>query len=304
MKEIVMPKLNRRKVILLVAICLAVVLLGTIIGVGAKYIRDFASVQSQVLADDFYFTVDLLGDTQEKKDLSKEIHLYGGEAKSLSFQVQNYFDDLRINEKDVSYTVSLSCDRNDYSGYSFSAGSAGSYTLSKGAKAINGYTVNLPEGYAALHGNTTVTATVKSTNPYVKEMKLHFVLHGQPEPVVYRVEDQVGGTYATLIVMASETINAGNLKLDWSAVNSGSNLLQVDTNSKHILDGSLVLTTNDPNSGFLNQATTTQPMEENESILIYFFKADPTKDYSTVGELVAEESGGVYTVAIKEHANY
>ena len=300
MKEIMMPKLNKRKVILLVAIVLAVCLLGTIIGVGAKYIRDFATMKGQVLADDFYFTIDLLGDTMEEEDLSQEIHFYGGDAKNLSFKVQNYFDALRINGETIDYKVEFSCDNKSYSGYSISQD--GSFSMEANVRTAHSFTVSLPAGYEALKGNTTVTVNVTSTNPYVKAMKLKLVLHGQPEPVLYRVEDQVGGTYATLIVMASEQIDAGELKLDWSAVNQEANLLQIDTNSKHVLDGTLTLTTNDPNGGFLNQATTTQVMQKDESILIYFFKADPTKDYSTLGELAAPLQGGQYTVTMQERA--
>lgn len=304
MKEIVMPKLNKRRVLLVIGICVVIALLGVVAGVGAKYVKSFRAVQSQLRANEFFFTVDLLGDTQEYADLQKEIHLFGGDAKSLTFRVQNYFDDLRINAKDIRYSVTLSCDNKDYTDYALTAGTLEEHTLTAGAKDTDAYTLSLPAGYAQFKGNTVVTATVKATDPYVKEMKLRFVLHGQPEPVIYRMEDRPGGTYATLIVMASEEIPAGALKLDWSAVNQASNLLQIDTNSKYVLDGTLSLAANDPNGGFLNQAINTLPMQAEESILIYFFKADPAADYSTIGDLVAEKSGGVYSVVIKEHADY
>ncbi len=302
MKEIVMPKLNKRKWALIIAICLAVVVLGGVVGVGAKYVKDFFSVQSQLRANEFFFTVDLLGDTQEYADLTKEIHLFGGEQKSLSFKVQNFFDDLRINNKNITYTVSADCNT-AYSGYTLTKGGnalAPSYTLTKDAAQGDAFTLTLPTGYAELTGNSTVTVTVKSNSPYTKTMKLNFVLHGQPEPVIYRMEDQPGATYATLVVMASEPIAANELAIDWSAVNSASNLLQIDTNSKHVLDGSLALTTNDPETGFLNQATTTQAMQQDESILIYFFKTDPTKDYSTIGDVIATKKNGAYQVVIQE----
>jgi len=303
MKEILKPKWNKRKIILLAAICLAVVALGGIVGVGAKYIKEFASVRNQIRANEFFFTVDLLGDTQEYSDLDKEIHLFGGEAKSLTFNVQNYFDDLRINDKNITYTVSATCNTS-YNGFTLTQGGntpAASYTLTKDVANHQAFTLALAEGYATLEQNSVVTVTVRSTVPYTKTMKLKFVLHGQPEPVVYRVEDQPGATYATLIVMVSEPVAANQLALNWSSVNQNANVLQIDTNNKYVLDDTLELTTNTPGT-YLQGATLTRSLQEKESMQIYFFKTDPTKDYSTVGDIVAPKENGAYQVVIQERA--
>ncbi len=309
MNKVLTPKQNKtRRALLIVAIVLTSALLCSIIGVGAKYIFSFNSLANQVRANDFFFTVDLLGDTNEYEELSTDVHLFGNDQKVLSFNIQNYFDDLRVNEKDIKYSITYTCDNDNYLGYELTdsnsqeVSSGFATTLEKGSQLAHTYTLTMPAGYETLLKSPVITVTVKSTEPYTKEMKINFILHGQTPPVTYRVEDKAGDTYATLIVMASEQISAGKLRIDWSDVNNGANNLQIDTTSKFVLND-LTLSTNNPGSSYLTTAVTTRQVLEDESILIYFFKADPTKNYSTNGDVEAVKTGDIFEIEITENIN-
>ena len=72
----------------------------------AKYVKEKNSVIN-ISSDEFYFTVDLLGDTNSEDSLEKTFQFYGGDKKEVTFSVQNYFDEFRITESDIKYTISL-----------------------------------------------------------------------------------------------------------------------------------------------------------------------------------------------------
>ena len=252
------------------------------IGIAARYLYIKVAKPGEVVARDFYFTVDLLGDTNELSDLEKEINLFGGGEKTVTFNVQNFFDELRVNEKDIVYTASVTTDYNAYKGVPELTSSVDD-TLPASVKTSDAYTLTLPVGYEQTGVPTKVTVTVRSSKPYVKEMKLHFLLHSTPAPVSYRVEDNAGDPYATLIVMAHETIAKGLIQIDWSQVNQTSNMLQIDTTSPQVIDGMVLAGDNNPSSqnGYLKTVTTTKPLAAGASMQIYFFKSDPTQNYST-----------------------
>ena len=78
---------NRKIYILFIVLLLAVAT--TFCGyVVAKYIREKQS-DIVVTSKDFFFTVDLLGDTINDEDLSKSYVLAGGDSKEIIFYIQN-----------------------------------------------------------------------------------------------------------------------------------------------------------------------------------------------------------------------
>lgn len=296
--------IGRYNIPLVTAIIIAL-LLCLVVGIGARYVYVTSTKPvTQISALDFYFTVDLLGDTNELSDLEKDIHLYGGNAKTVSFNVQNYFDELRINAKEIKYTVDVSTDLDSYDGKWTITSAPSDKTMTAGTAETDTYTLSLPTGYEQQGKPTVVTATVKSSTPYTKEMKLNFLLHSTDAPVTYRVVDNPGDAYAKLIVMVSENIDAGKIKVDWSNVNAQANILQIDTTSPQILDGTIALSgVNDPanqTSGYLSQVTTTKALGKGSSMQIYFFKSNPALDYSKPDTQLALVDG-VYTATIEQN---
>ncbi|MBQ8606181.1 MAG: hypothetical protein IJ408_05535 [Clostridia bacterium] len=289
----------KNKTVRITVLAIAVLLVSIIAGVSAKYIYDNRGKLSQVSALDFYFTVDLLGDTNELSELEKEIHLFGGGDKTATFNVQNYFDSLRVNEKDIEYTVNLESSDAGYDKASFTKKPDDFVMHASDAAHSDEYIVSFPTGYEKDSGESvTVTAKIKSSSPYVKEMKINFVLHPSEPPFMYRVEDNAGDNVARLIVMANVDVPAGDLNIDWSTINAAENALQIDTTSPHVLDGTLSLDSNDPGTGFLKSVTTTREITKGESIQIFFFKADPSLDYSIPDTNITPDTNGDYNVTI------
>lgn len=301
MRSFLREKLNiKRRTLLTVSVVLMVVMLFAIGGLTAKYIYDNIGKDSQVVARDFYFTIDLLGDTNELSDLETDIHLFGGGDKTVPFTVQSYFDDLRINNKEITYTARIESDNNSYNNASYTT-KPSDYVMAANGKENDIFVLTMPTGYERAGKTTTVTAVIKSSAPYEKEMRLNFILHAEDAPMTYRVEDNAGDAYATLIVMANEVVSAGKVTVDWSTVNNGANILQVDTTSPQVLDGTVTLTTNDPGSTYLNNITTTRALKKGESIQIYFFKADPSVSYAKPDTQVSANASGIYALTIEQN---
>jgi len=265
-----------------------------------KYLANSGYQDNQVVPKTFYFTVDMLGDTvpgSQEHPSTQEFNIYGGGAKTLTFNVQNYFDDTRINAEEITYTASISNEStfNDGLSLKYGGNAATEQTMAGGEKTSHEYTLDFPGGYK---DEDRVIVTVASSMPYKKTLTLVFKLHDHKAPVSYRVEDRVGSNYATLYLMFNEDVDKGNMEVVWSSL---AEEIFVDTTSEYILDDNLTLTTNNPatQGGTLETATITKDMKTESSILIYFFKADPSKDYSTLplGEdQAADKSESKYIV--------
>ena len=257
-----------------------------------------------VTAEKFYFTVDLLGDTNTVESLQKSFDLYGGASHELPFCVQNFFDEKRINDSQITYTVKIDTANSTYAGASL-GDLQSSYTFTAGAKESQKFVLKINTGYQE---GDSVSVIVSSSAPYEKTMTLTFVLHHFTSEVSYRVVDQAGSSTASLIIMTNVDIPKGKLGIAWSGAKtkddvsqSEKNILQIDTTSMYILDeidGVFQFKTNQiPTGGYLKAAVVTHSLEPGESILIYFFKLDPQADYS-MDVTAATCSDGIYTVIL------
>jgi len=296
-------KKNKKTIIVLVLAALLLCLFG---GVTAAYVWKNVSADNQLTARRFYFTVDLLGDTNPNDPLSRTIDLYGGNTKNFAFRVQNYFDSERISEVDAAYQVTVSstvnATVNKVNGNDPKTVRSGlvAYVLAPGED--QDFNVAIPAGYA---DGSQVKVTIKAVAPYIKEMTLVINLHTAPARVGYYVEDSVGAPYAKLYVVTTAQLDAGKLVVDWSGYNSSGNALQIDLTNSYFIDETTYLhvSTNDPPTanGFLRTAKTTRAINAGGSIAVMFFKADPSQDYSLGDEespVTAHENSGVFTVYI------
>ena len=268
-------------------------------GVVGKYFVNKDS-ENEVTTEDFYFTVDLLGETVEPETLTREINLYGGNSKVLTFSVRNYFDSLRYSSfSNLKYNEPIVDSTSTYG-----AGDTSKANIVKGEKITNGnlvdvpYTLNISSGYVE---GDVINVVVKSTEPYKKTLALKFVLHTTGAPVKYRLEDTTGSTYARLIIMSNIELTVGNMVVSWKDISSE---ISVDTTSEFVLDG-LELYTNKPTeynsfSGELYKIVITKTIKGKESIQIYFFKNDPSKNYS-VSDTEAVLSDGKYVIELKNN---
>lgn len=282
------------KLILLAAISVVLVLTGI---TTAKYIHNQRNSDNVIVAEGFYFTVDLLGNTNDDADLRKEIHLYGSGDQNITLNVLNHFDALRITESDITYTFSVNSSYNaikiqkgseDYS-------SGAQCHMQQGVRATDTFTVTIPEGYG---DQEKVTITIASSVPYKKVMKLEIVLHVLGYEMAYRVEDSVNSPYATLIVMSNVDVDPEKLIINLEEINKTSNVLQVDTTNAYVLDpGTLSLRINAPGTkGYIDTVKTTQKINAGASLAIYLFKTDITKNYSVPETPVSANLEGTYTI--------
>lgn len=274
-------KNNKKLIIIIVCSVIALTSILCLTPAIAKYIRtryyDIGFESSK-----FYFTVDLLGDTNTLESLKNEYELYGGDTKSITFNIQNYFDDLRINEEAIEYTIKMEIINPDGGTYnlanmtnpSSTVITSESSTISGGTKKNVTYTLNIPEGYL---NNTVIKVTVDSMSPYTKTMELTFNLHNYDYLVSYYITDSSseGSIFAELFITFNESIDVSvnEVIIDWSSINVSSNVIQVDLSNEDI-------TPIDEGNEYFAKAKINRNIEAGEVITIYFFKSNTSIDYS------------------------
>ena len=278
-----------------------IILLCTLVPIFGKYITD-KNTNIGINSKNFFFTVDLLGDTATDESLNKSYILAGGDSKEVSFYVQNFFDDYRICNVDVTYKVLMEIESNK-SGYdtsliTLSKEQDTEYTISKTNKSDDKWTLNIPEGYG---NNTIIKLTIISTKPYVKEMTLEFVCKTYDYEFSYELIDEPNNPIATLIIRTNVDIDINNLIIDFSTINESFNNLAVDITDEYLIDnikGELIIQTNALSNGeeYYKKVVNTMKINAGEAIEIIFTKDDITKDYSIATKSANNESGKFYVV--------
>ncbi len=301
---------KKRKIFIISIIIIIFIMSMTSIGIYGRYIKNKQYDKNQTYSDDYYFTIDLLGNTQDLDSLSKDIHLYGGDEQTIKFIVRNYFDNIRINEEKIDYYILLETSIPNVvltNGENVISGQT-NYSLSGGSLNSEQYVLSVPkDGYTE---GQTIKITVSSNKPYNKTMILNFILHINVYDLQYYVIDSELSSYAELVIMSNIAIPANSIVIDWFDVNNDglTNNLQIDCTNINILEPDLTWGINNPKDSFLSKAIITRNMAAIESISIYFFKSDKNKNYSTEkDEILNYISIGVeksldntYTITLKE----
>ena len=263
-------------------ICLVISSSGIIF---AKYIEN-KKTNMGITSKNFFFTVDLLGDTTNDESLKKSYTLAGGDSKVITFNVQNFFDDYKICNTDVKYEVTMEVistkDSYDITQITISNALNTEYTLNKLNKDFDKWTLNIPEGYG---NDTIIKLTIKSSKPYIKEMNLEFICKTFDYEYSYELIDELNNPMATLVIRTNVDIEINNLIIDFSAINISSNALQIDILNEYLvdmIDGVATIKINALANGenYYTKVINTMKINAGEAIKITFFKTDITKDYS------------------------
>lgn len=203
----------------------------------AKYVTEYGK-QSEVVSDNFYFTSDYLSESA-----IPEHKIYGD---SVSFEIRNYIDSLRVNASDIVYTVSAS-----------------DGTLSFDGRPLIGGTENCAKitlTYSGEEVEKEITVTVTSSSPYVKELKAKFVF---TKPALrYEITDSVGSYYAELYIHTAN--EEKTVTVNWDKA-----VLLIDETNDFVF-GKL--------TAEKNSASVSIPAHT--TVKIAFFKNDITKNYS------------------------
>lgn len=243
-------------------------------------------------------------------------NLYGGGAHEITFELRNYYDDLRITQGQIPYTVSVEAKTPaDESGSSNPiqglatvsdhptdpAGTTGSEisgalgSAGSEGKAVQEITLSIADEQTVPYDDgTEVIVTIQSTSPYKKIMKLHFLLYQVDTYLSYEIQDSVGSPYAELILMANSvgTESTGSVQpyLTWPKD------LSIDNTN------GLTYTYGD---AFVQQSGMTdrnmqisRALRAKESESIYFFKADVSKNYSKQRTIVNKNEENNYVILI------
>ena len=307
-------KFHRKRIMFVLA---AILLLNVTAVVTAKYLRSFGPFSGIMTSDKFYFTTDLTGDST-MVDSSGENpgsgyiyedvqegtwNLYGGGAHEITFELRNYYDDLRITQGQIKYKVSAEAKTPaDESGsgrpisglatVSVTSGTLG--TAGTEEKAAQKITLSIADEEAVSYQDgTEVIVTIQSTSPYKKTMMLHFLLYQVDTYLSYKIQDSAGSPYAELILMANSvgTGSTGSVQpyLTWPQD------LSIDNTNGLTFGADFV-----QQDGMTDRnMQISRPLRAEESESVYFFKADVSKNYSMQRTIVNKNAEGNYAIPVK-----
>lgn len=287
---------NRLKVILILAGA-ALMLVG---GLEARYFWQSWSEYAAVTSEPFYFTADLLGDTEMTAGATTETenlysmanpsgtwHLYGGGEHKVDFTIQNYYDDLRVTQNVIEYTVTVNgidgvtvIDAKDNTALPEGSLTLGTSTASADGKesytkAEQKLSLTIPAGYTE---EKTVTVVITSTKPYKKTLTLNFKVYPASKGLIYEVVDSVNSPYAELIIR-NDTVEDIAPTIDWSGTS-----LSIDNTNEltfKYADGAFT-----QQAGIENKVMQiSRNLNIGESVSIYFFKSE-SKNYAIANTTV------------------
>lgn len=183
--------MKRRTIVAVISTILSFALLFGILPIVAKYITNLGK-QREITSEKFYFSSDYL-----KADETPTYEIYGN---SVTFQVQNFVDDLRINQSDINYSVS-----SDFGTVSQSGG-----TITGAGKSADSITLSY---IFSDETEKEIAVTVTSTSTYEKVLTAKFILV-KPDGIAYEIKDEENRNYAELYIYMGNTAKTVNLSWD------------------------------------------------------------------------------------------
>ena len=239
-------KKNRITALIISLSLVLIVALGAV-SAFAKYIMK-SGKQSELVSDNFYFTSDYLN--------ADETPTYTLSENSVTFQARNYIDGLRINQADISYTVTVETE-----GEGINLTQSGG-TLAGGAQKADNITLS----YEFKSGETQkeITVSLSSTQPYAKTLRATFLLI--KTNLKYEIQDAAGEYSAELYLRMGDS--AQTVTLVWDNTK-----LSIDPTSDYVF-GKAITTTGNESSLALDG------IPINTIVKIVFFKHNINVSYA------------------------
>ncbi len=223
----------------------------------AKYITT-QGMQSELDSDHFYFSSDYL-----RSDDTPVYEIFGS---SVTFELRNYVDSLRINETDITYTAT-STDGT----ISPSTG-----TLTEGA--LRSSNVTLSYSFSGDEQQKDITVSVTGTGDYTETLQARFIFIRPTENLKYYIEDAVGSNYAVLYIYAADA--DATAWLSWNT-----DELLIDETNDYVFGR----VTND--LSLHTGSATTENIVAGTTVKIVFFKKNLNEDYTRV--ITASDDGTI-----------
>ena len=214
----------------------------------AKYITTQGR-QSELDSDHFYFSSDYLR--------SDDTPVYEILGNSITFEIRNYVDSLRINGTDITYEA---------------MSTAGTISTSTGT--LTGGTdssanVTLSYSFSGDEQQKEISVSVTGTGDYTETLQAKFIFIRSTSTLQYYIEDSAGSNYATLYICAVEADTAA--VLSWNT-----DKLLIDENNDYVFGR----VTND--SSLHTGSAATRNIVAGAIAKIVFFKKNLSEDYTRV----------------------
>lgn len=236
--------MKKRKIITGVSFALGLIIVLCVALMLAKYKINLGE-QRELTSQNFYFSSNFLKSEEEP---TPTYEIYGN---TVTFEVRNYIDSLRINETDISYAVRAEgC-----------AIVTSSDTLGKGEK--NSESITLTYAFPSGEQQKKITVSVTGTGKFTKTLKATFKFI-KYDGLKYEIKDETNRDYAELYIYTGKA--ASDVTISWDK-------------TKLLIDE-----TNDYVFGKLTAEKNCVPVEgipADTTVKIVFFKNDITANNSS-----------------------
>lgn len=201
--------MKKRIIIAGVSITLGLIIVLCVALMFAKYKINLGE-QSEITSQNFYFSSNFL-----KSDEVPTYEIYGN---TVTFEVRNYIDSLRINATNTNINYIVNTDPADDGSLKKSGEEKDckgkELTLTGGAK--NSDSITLTYNFPDNEDQKEITVTAESTDVYKKVLKAKFKLL-KPDGIAYEIKDRVGRDYAELYIYTGNTGNTeSNVTINWN----------------------------------------------------------------------------------------
>lgn len=220
----------------------------------AKYITT-QGMQSEIDSDHFYFSSNYL-----RSDDTPVYEIFGS---SITFELRNYVDSLRINETDITYTATST------------DGTISSPTGTLTAGALRSSTVTLSYSFSGDEQQKDITVSVTGTGDYTETLQAKFIFIKPTSNLKYEIKDSVGSNYAVLYLYTGDADMTA--ELSWHT-----DKLLIDETNDYVFGR----VTND--LALHTGTATIQNIVAGTTAKIVFFKKNLSEDY-TCGITVSDD---------------
>lgn len=175
----------------------ALILTCILVPVFAKYIKT-QNNNVNISSKEFYFTSDLLDVPQTNGTFPE--YILGKGTDTISFNLNNYEDDLRFTTIDIKYSIKVT---NSSDTVVFEEEGTLNTSSSKVSKSFE---------ITSLVSDTYIVE-VNSTSPYQKTLKGKFEIQEADNDITYTVSDGASSTIVMLTITVSDY--SGNINIKW-----------------------------------------------------------------------------------------
>lgn len=237
--------MKKRKTVAGVSVALGLIIVLCVTLMFAKYKINLGE-QSEITSKNFYFSSNFLKSNEEPV-----YEIYGN---TVTFEVRNFIDSLRINATDINYTVNT--DPADGGTVDTSSG-----TLTRAVATSEDITLSY--NFLENEDQKEITVSVNGTGKFTQTLKATFIFI-KYDGLKYEIKDRANRDYAELYIYTGKT--ASNVTINWDKTK-----LLIDETNDYVF-GKL--------NGNKNSAENVN-IAADTTVKIVFFKNDITANYTS-----------------------